>query len=211
MKISTQIRVWYVKTGASSFPNRNLRFCSIFKHDTLVFPDYQIWSSTHGLAPWCLSLPFPCFKHSWIFKSSSLASSLILFWNCQNWILQIPKPNGPVFPDLPNLVINRVISSQSVSYVCSLKYWDIIWRGELFLLNPYLVFAALNLGTSLDMQRELVAVTANSNTLVKKIDCCRVSHDFIFSLTVKGKPWYRLSFYRPGDHKLSTIFIPITR
>jgi hypothetical protein len=46
----------------------------------IVISECQIWSSTHGLAPWYPPFPFSCFKHSWIFKSWSLASSVILFW-----------------------------------------------------------------------------------------------------------------------------------
>jgi hypothetical protein len=50
--------------------------------------------------------PFPCFKISWIFKSSNLAHVLFIFWNCRNRTIWNRKLEHPVFPALPNLVIN---------------------------------------------------------------------------------------------------------
>jgi hypothetical protein len=41
--------------------------------------------------------PFPCVKTPWIFKSSSLAHSLVLPGKCQNRMTQNRKPDSPVF------------------------------------------------------------------------------------------------------------------
>ncbi len=90
------------------------------KQDTLIFSECQIWSSTHRLTPWYFTFPFSCFKHIWIFKSSCLAHFLILFWNCLNWILRFIEPNSLIFSALPNLIINKWLTSSSLPWlVCS--------------------------------------------------------------------------------------------
>jgi hypothetical protein len=96
-------------------------------------PDYLVFATSTScliffyLGPLMPFSPFPCFKTPWIFKSSNLALVMFMFQNCQNRTVRNRKPEHPVLPALPNLVIN--ICPLPFSYAC-------VWKGILDQIWP---------------------------------------------------------------------------
>jgi hypothetical protein len=98
--------------------NRILRFG---KPDGLILATFASCLIFFYLGPLMPFSPFSCFKTPWIFKSSNLASSLALLWNCQNQTVRNRKLYGPVFSYLPNLVINSTLNPSPSKNQCYLS------------------------------------------------------------------------------------------
>jgi hypothetical protein len=73
------------------------------------FYDFGFWLDF--LLSWSLDAFYALrFKILWIFKSLNIAPFLVLLWNCQNRTVQNKKSNSSIFSDLPNLIINTIMS-----------------------------------------------------------------------------------------------------
>jgi hypothetical protein len=119
--IGNRTQLFGSNTTKSSLNKRNpqnlVGLYLIWKNRILWFgkPDGTVFATSASfLSSFYLGLlmpfsPFSSFKTHWIFKSSSLASSLVWLWNYQNWILRFGTPDSPIFLALPNLVINTLM------------------------------------------------------------------------------------------------------
>jgi hypothetical protein len=148
------------------------------------------------LFPWYLLAPFSCSKTLWIFKFSSLASSLALLWNCQNQTVWSGKSDGIVFLDLSNLVINKMLNhfrelSHSSLLQCSAildTVFNHSWYSvQLFLLQCSTIFhwtTVLNLFCYSDQSflLQCAIILVNSSILHAIV----LSH---FSLSYNAQPF----------------------
>jgi hypothetical protein len=104
---------------------------SVWQTDGPVFATLTPCFIFFYLVPLMPFSPFSGFKTPWIFKSTSLASSIVWLWNYQNRIHRFGKPDSLVFPALPNLVINRTIMVDDINLTSprdlSLAMWWTSW------------------------------------------------------------------------------------
>jgi hypothetical protein len=86
--------------------NRILRYP---KSDSSVFVTSALCLDFFYLDSLMLRIPFLGLKCTGILKSSRLAPSMFLFWNCKNRMFWNTKLDSSIFSDLSNLVINTCL------------------------------------------------------------------------------------------------------
>jgi hypothetical protein len=147
--------------------------------DSLIFAASAFGLDFFHLDSLILLSPFPCLKTLWIFNSLNLAHSLVLSKNCKNQMFWNSKPDSPVLPDSPNLVIN-IYPYLLVKLVYWKAYLDqICHEGEFHSVSSAIFVLRVII---------LLSVVSNSSVLANtRIEPFQV-------LSIK-RPWQRGSLY----------------